>query len=54
MEKMKALSKFNKILDQNGVKNKEDYFNKDEKEMLEDMDYLKKQGYADDFEVEDS
>jgi hypothetical protein len=35
------------------VKNKDDYFNKEEKELLEDMEYLKKQGYGDDFEEAD-
>lgn len=40
-----------KILKTNGV-NRDDYFNKDEKEMLKDMDYLKSHGYEDDFEKE--
>jgi hypothetical protein len=49
---MKRLAKFNHILDKNKVGNKDDYLNEDEKNMLQDMDYLKKQGYGDDFDAE--
>lgn len=32
--------------------NRDEYFNKEEKAMLDDIHYLKKHGYEDDFEKE--
>ena len=49
---MKALAKFNKILDTNKVVNKVQFLTEDEKKLIQDMDYLKKQGYGDEFEAE--
>ncbi|CAD8106877.1 unnamed protein product [Paramecium primaurelia] len=52
LEKMKQLNKIDKMLKQNGVMNRDEYFNKEEKAMLDDIHYLKKHGYEDDFEKE--
>jgi hypothetical protein len=52
MEKMKQLSKIDKMLKENGVVKREEYFNKEEKAMLDDINYLKKHGYEEDFEKE--
>lgn len=49
---MKALAKFNKILDTNKVVNKVQFLTEDEKKLIQDMEYLKKQGYGDEFEAE--
>lgn len=40
------------MLKKNGVVNRDEYFNKEEKAMLDDVNYLKKHGYEDDFEKE--
>lgn len=50
MEKMKQVAKMDKILKTTGVMKREEYFNEEEKKMLQDIDYLKKHGYEDDFE----
>lgn len=50
MEKMKQVAKMDKILKTTGVMKREEYFNDEEKKMLQDIDYLKKHGYEDDFE----
>ena len=52
LEKMKQLVKIDTMLKKNGVVNRDEYFNKDEKAMLDDVNYLKKHGYEDDFEKE--
>ena len=52
LDKMKALAKFNKILDTNKVVNKVQFLTEDEKKLIQDMEYLKKQGYGDEFEAE--
>lgn len=49
---MKALHKFNKILDANKVTNKHEFLNEDEKILLQDMDHLKKNGYGSEFDDE--
>lgn len=49
---MKQLSKIDKMLKENGVVKREEYFNKEEKAMLDDINYLKKHGYEEDFEKE--
>lgn len=50
---MKALSKFHKILHNNGVVgNKTEFLNEEEKKLFQDMEHLKKNGYADEFDAE--
>jgi hypothetical protein len=49
---MKQLVKIDTMLKKNGVVNRDEYFNKEEKAMLDDVNYLKKHGYEDDFEKE--
>lgn len=45
MQAMKDLSKLNKIMKEAGVRDPKLYFNQDEKDKLEDAEYLEKRGY---------